>query len=96
MYFVYEIIVDGVRRYIGMTDNIKRRQSQHRRDLKTKPKYLYKMIRENSPETTISLNIVKEFEKRGDCLRWECLMILNDYFNHKELWQSFPVSVKYF
>ena len=96
MYFVYEIVVDGIRRYVGITDNIKRRQSQHRRDLKVKPKYLYRMIRENSPETTISLNVIKECENKGDCVRWECKMILDDYFGEKKLWQSFPISVKYF
>jgi len=96
MNYVYEIIIDGVRRYIGMTNDIKRRQSQHRRDLKTKDKYLYKMVRESSPETIIILNIVKEFENKGDCSRWECKMILDDYFNERLLWQAFPVSMKYF
>ena len=96
IYYVYEIIVDDIRRYIGITDNIKRRQSQHRRDLKSKDKYLYKMIRETSPETIITLNIINEFENKGDCSRWECKMILDDYFNKKELWQSFPITIKYF
>jgi len=96
MNFVYEIIIDGVRRYVGITNNIKRRQSQHIRDLKSKDKYLYKMIRENSPETIISLNIIAQFDNKGDAARWECKLILDDYFSDKNLWQSFPVSIKYF
>jgi predicted GIY-YIG superfamily endonuclease len=96
IYYVYEILVDDVRRYVGITDNIKRRQSQHRRDLKKGGKYLYKMIAENSPETIISLNVIKEFNDKGDCSRWECKIILDDYFNEKKLWQSFPISIKYF
>ena len=96
MNFVYEIIVDGVRRYVGITNNIKRRQSQHIRDAKTKDKFLYRMIRENSPETTISLNIIAEFDNKGEAARWECKLILDDYFSDKNLWQSFPISIKYF
>jgi predicted GIY-YIG superfamily endonuclease len=95
-YYVYEIVVNGVRRYIGMTNDIKRRQSQHRRDFKKGNKYLYKMIRENSPEMIISLHIVNEFDNKGDCSRWECKLILDDYFEERNLWQSFPISMKYF
>jgi len=96
-YFVYEIVIDGVRRYIGMTDNLKRRQSQHRRDyIKGKDKYLYKQIRLSAPQSEITLNTIKEFTNKGDCKRYEAYLILKDYFSNKNLWQSFPVSIKYF
>lgn len=97
MYYVYEIIVDGIRRYVGITNNIRRRQGEHLRQFKLgKDKYLYKMIRENSPETIISLNVIKEFTNKGDAVRWEGYLILEDYFNGKQLWQSFPITIKYF
>jgi predicted GIY-YIG superfamily endonuclease len=95
--YIYEIIVDGVRRYVGQTNNIKRRQSQHIREYKKEGnKYLYRMIRENSPDTIISLNIIKEVESKLEANRLEAYLILMDYYGDKQLWQSIPFSVKYF
>lgn len=95
--YVYEIKIDGKTRYIGYTDNLNRREKQHIRDYKKGDnKYLYKMTRETSPETIYKLNIVKEFNNKGDGKRYEAYLILKDYFTKKELWQSFPVAIKYF
>jgi predicted GIY-YIG superfamily endonuclease len=96
-YYIYEILVSGKRRYIGYTDNLIRRQKEHIRDYKKgSPKYLYKMTRENSPETIYELRIVREFTNKGDAKRYEAYLILHDFFNNKELWQSFPTAFKYF
>lgn len=94
---VYNIKVDGVIRYIGYTDNLKRRKSQHMRSLKIgdEKKYLYKKINELMTPT-IEIEVSKEFDNKGDAKRWEAYLILHDYFNNKELWQSFPISFKYF
>jgi predicted GIY-YIG superfamily endonuclease len=97
MFYVYKIEISGVVRYIGMTDNLKRRQNQHTRAyIKGDSKYLYKQIRLNAPDEPISLEIVREFDNRGDCKRYEALLILENYFRDRNLWQSFPVGIKYF
>jgi predicted GIY-YIG superfamily endonuclease len=96
-YWVYQIKIGGVVRYIGMTNNIHKRQLEHRRALKNgDSKYLYRQIRLMQPEACIELEPVREFDNKGDCKRWECFLILGDYFSDKNLWQSFPVSIKYF
>jgi len=98
MNYVYQIKVGGVVRYIGITNDVKRRQSQHRRDLKNeKNKYLYKMIKETLLEPIeIELEVINEFINKGDASRYEAYLILKDYFNDRQLWQSFPISIKYF
>jgi predicted GIY-YIG superfamily endonuclease len=95
--FVYEITIDGVRRYVGFTDNLNRRQKEHIRDYKKgSNKYLYSKTREVSPQTIYELKVIAEFDDKGDGKRYEALLILQDYFNEKNLWQSFPVGFKYF
>ena len=96
-FYIYEILIDGVRRYIGYTNNITRRKSQHFLEIKkgSQKIYLYKKI-QLLTEPTIDFNLVKTFDNMGDAKRWEAHLILNDYFNDKQLWQSFPVSFKYF
>jgi predicted GIY-YIG superfamily endonuclease len=97
MYYVYRIKVDGVTRYIGITNNPVRRQKEHRRDYeKGDAKYLYRMTREVSPETRYELEIVKEFDLLIDAKRWECFLILKDWFSKRQLWQSQPISIKYY
>jgi predicted GIY-YIG superfamily endonuclease len=97
MFFVYEIVIGGVRRYVGYTNNIKRRQSQHVRDYqKGSPKYLYLMTAKTAPKTIYQLNVLRQFPNKGDAQRYEAYLILKDYFTKKELWQSFPTSFKYF
>ncbi len=96
-YFVYEIEIDGVVRYVGMTNNIHRRELEHHRAYKKGDgKYFYKQIRLSAPEAIITLTSIKEFTNKGDCKRYEAYLILEDYFTNKNLWQSFPVSIKYF
>jgi predicted GIY-YIG superfamily endonuclease len=97
MYYVYRIKVDGVTRYIGITNNPGRRQKEHRRDYeKGDAKYFYRMTREVSPETRYELEIVKEFDLLIDAKRWECFLILKDWFSKRQLWQSQPISIKYY
>lgn len=91
MEWVYEIIVEGKRRYVGRTNNMRRREAEHRRHFKlgTK-KHLYDEMRKLKLEGEIVLNPIKSFKKKIDAKRWECLLILNDYFNGGELWQKCP------
>jgi len=97
IYCVYEILIDGVRRYIGYTNNFNRRKRQHFKEIEKESdsKYLYKKIKLVGNKD-IKVNLIKEFDNMGDAKRWEAYMILTDYFNDKQLWQSFPVSFKYF
>lgn len=95
---VYEIKVNGVRRYIGITNNFIRRQKEHIRDIKKgKSKYLYQKINETPPEL-----LKLEFRQLSEELpvleikRLEAHYILQDYFTNKELWQWAPFSFKYF
>ena len=97
MIYVYSIKIGGVIRYIGVTDNITRREKEHIRGAKKgQGKYLYVRIKENAPEEIISLSIVNQFNNKGDAKRYEALLILQDFFGEKKLWQSFPISIKYF
>lgn len=96
MYYVYCIKIDGVIRYIGFTDNLKRRFTQHKLGFKRADKKLiYKRVSE-MVEPTIEFEMIREFENKGDAKRWEAYLILKDYFKNKQLWQSFPISFKYF
>jgi len=54
------------------------------------------MTREVSPETRYELEIVKEFDLLIDAKRWECFLILKDWFSKRQLWQSQPISIKYY
>ena len=98
MYYVYRIKVDGVTRYIGITNNPGRRQKEHRRDYeKGDAKYFYRMTREVSPETRYELEIVKEFDLLSEAQKYEAMLILRFYFSDKdELWQSCPTKFKYY
>lgn len=96
MYYIYQIKINGVVRYIGYTNNPKRRFTQHKRLLLNgDKKYFYKKIRELT-EPDLQIETIAEFDNMGDAKRWEAFLILDDYFSHKNLWQSFPVSFKYF
>ena len=98
IYTIYEIRLGGVRRYIGMTNNIKRRQSQHRLDSKREDmtKSLYKMKRQLHSEEEIVLEVVYQTEKKIEAIRMEAYLILKDHFGECELWQSPPHIIKYF
>lgn len=97
MFYTYEIKINGQKRYIGMTSNIERRKKEHSKAaLAEKPKkLLYKKMQElENPE--IEYAIIAEHEKKSDCARYEAMLILQDYFAEKELWQSPPFSFRYF
>lgn len=92
-YFVYEIEIAGTTRYIGYTENPQKREKQHNYLCykKNKSKQLYQKIRDNHNDVLeIRLAVVKEFKSKIDAKRWECLMILEDYFNERRLWQQVP------
>jgi hypothetical protein len=95
---VYEILVNGTRRYIGVTNNLNRRQKEHTRALLLgKDKYLYRKIRESAPDQPeIAFNQISDELPILHARRLEAKYILDDYFNKKELWQSPPFSFKYF
>lgn len=90
-FVVYEIVINNKRIYVGNTNNIKRRQSEHnnhcfKRQVK---KDLYNYLREIG-ETKIVLNVIKEFPSKVDAKRYECYLILEDYFTTKKLMQKVP------
>lgn len=92
MYYVYKIKVLGKTRYIGYTENIDIRQKQHNYLCfkKGKKKKLYDSIRTIKDITKIDLITIKTFQTKIEAKRYECFLILNDYFTKKELWQNIP------
>lgn len=96
-YYVYKIMIDGVCRYVGITNDIKKRQTRHNYLLKTGyDKKLYNKIRDKHNSHTISLEIVKEYDNKLEAARFEAYAILTDWFNKKQLWQAAPKIIKYF
>jgi predicted GIY-YIG superfamily endonuclease len=91
MFWVYRIEVDGITRYIGQTKNIDAREKQHNYLCfkKNKKKVLYNNIR-IVKQNKIKLIPVKTFSTHIEAKRYEAFLILNDYFNKKELWQHIP------
>lgn len=88
-YTVYKIEIDGIIRYIGHTNNIKRRQTQHNYLFKKgKKKELYDNITDRS--IRLVLTPLREFKSKTDAKRYECLLILQDFFDNKLLWQKPP------
>lgn len=91
IYIVYKIEVDGVIRYIGHTNNIKRRQTQHNYLFKKdKKKDLYYKIKLSHSEYKFNLVEIKRFKSKTEAKRWEALLILLDHFRRKNLWQKPP------
>ena len=91
MYFVYQIKVLDKIRYIGYTENLIKREKQHnylcfKRD---KKKELYDNIKKTN-QVEINLEVIKSFNNKVEAKRYECLLILEDYFTNKELWQQVP------
>lgn len=87
---LYKVKVNGVMRYVGMTNNLKRRETQHNSALKKGDiKELYCFLRENEIDH-IELVLIEEFPDRTTCKRKEMLFILLDYFGPKHLKQSIP------
>lgn len=93
MYWVYRIEISDKTRYIGYTANIETREKQHNYLCfkKGKKKVLYDNIRKERPRLNeIKLRAIKSFRTKVEAKRFECFLILNDYFNKKELWQKVP------
>lgn len=97
-YFVYSLKINEDRVYIGSTNNIKRRLSEHNRLFKRgDDKYLYNEIRKlYGNDIIFEIDILKEFESKLDGARYEAFLILYKYFNGMKLYQSVPVAFKYF
>jgi hypothetical protein len=95
---VYEIKINDIRRYVGVTNNFIRRQKEHIRCIKlNKAKYLYQMINETPPEETkISFRQLTGEVSILEARRYEAYLILDDLFSEKSLWQYAPYSFKYF
>lgn len=90
-HWVYKVVIDGVIRYVGYTNDIVRREKQHNYLLKKgKNKLLYNNIRIIDKETNIKLITIKTFQNHVEAKRYECLLILIDYFKDKQLWQKVP------
>jgi len=92
MYWVYRIEVDKITRYVGYTDDLTRREKQHNYlCFKVgKKKKLYDGIKEIKAVGKIELTPIKTFRTKVEAKRYEAFLILNDYFNKKELWQHIP------
>lgn len=93
MYYVYKVRIGSKIRYVGYTNNITAREKQHNYLCfkQEKKKILYNNIRKYYPDVKeISLITVKTFSNKVDAKRYECYLILNDYFTNKEFWQRVP------
>lgn len=91
MFWVYQIEIGGVIRYIGYTNDLIKREKQHNYlCFKTnKKKLLYNSVRKLGIKE-IKLKPLKPFKDKVDAKRWECYLILNDWFNGRLLWQRVP------
>lgn len=92
MYYVYQIKIKNAVRYIGMTNDLHRRELEHNNHCfkKDVEKVLYNKIRDTTNLTEIKLEVIKTFKTRTEAKRWECLLILIDHFKSKKLWQKVP------
>ena len=96
MYFVYKIVIDDKTRYIGITNDIKKREWQHNYQCfkKLGQKTLYKKIRAIKQEK-ITIKALYQFPNKWEASICEAYLILADYFGVRELWQSPPKSIYY-
>lgn len=93
MYYVYKILIDNQIRYIGYTKDMAIREKQHNYLCFTarKNKILYNNIRKDFPNIKqIKLKLVKRLPDKLTAKRYECLLILTDYFSQRKLWQRVP------
>ena len=88
MFIVYSILDV----YIGRTNNLKRRQAEHRRDFRNgKNKLLYNWLRDNNfTEDQIILTPLFFTKNKVDSKRMEMYMILLDYWSERKLQQRVP------
>ena len=90
-FYVYTISLNNWVIYIGMTDNIKRRETQHNYLYKKgKEKDLYDYLRLQNFTDRIELKPIKALDTRVEAKRYECFLILTDYFGNKLLKQKVP------
>jgi len=91
MFWVYGIKISGTWRYIGMTGNIEKRQKEHNYYCfkKLGKKQLYNEVR-NTDIKNLKLIKIKNFGRKVDAKRYECYLILKDYFTMGNLWQRVP------
>lgn len=88
--YLYRIEISGIIRYYGITNDLKRRQSQHNLGLrKAEKKQLYDFLNELGV-SKIELIEEQVFKTRTDAKRMEALKILQDYFGEKQLMQKVP------
>jgi len=91
--FVYNIKHNNIIIYIGRTNNIKRRQYQHRYNYsKMQSKKLYNYLRDNNCiKEDITLESIYEGSK-VECKRMEMYLILDYHFNKdpNQLQQKIP------
>lgn len=90
-FYIYNIQYFGQVLYIGQTNNIKRRQSQHNRALKNpdKKQEIYEYLRELGAKE-ITLTLLETYSDRVTAKRRECYLILKDYFGQKQLKNKIP------
>jgi predicted GIY-YIG superfamily endonuclease len=93
---VYRINIDGITRYVGITEDLERRRKEHIRGFKKGDKKQLYLMAQNLRNPEISIEKVISFEKSGDAKRYEAFLILGDYFGRGELWQSIPQVIKYY
>lgn len=92
MHYVYTIETDGIVRYIGRTNNPKRREYQHNYNLKKgKSSQFYDFCYENNINE-VSLKVIREFSSKTEAKRYEMFLILIHHFedNFDELFQKVP------
>lgn len=91
MFYVYQIKIKNTIRYIGMTNDLHRRELEHNNQCfrKDVEKLLYINIRKTNIKK-IELEIVKTFKTRTEAKRYECLLILLNHFKANNLWQKVP------
>ena len=95
--WIYCIVIKGKIRYIGMTNDINKREAQHRLNLKkNKDNLLYKNIKHYNIDVELTLTPIKSFNNRSDAMRYEAYLILKDYFSDRHLWNKPPRVIKYF
>ncbi len=93
-YKVYYIKYRDMRIYYGYTNDLKRRTYEHNYNLrKGKNILLYNKLKEFGIDS-VELEVVKEFNNKVEAKRYECFLILREYFNEcgdpVKLWQKVP------
>ncbi len=91
MYTVYEIRYEGERIYIGYTGRtLDKREYEHNYQLrKGNKRTVYHFLRSKDCDT-VKLTKLKTFKKKIEAKRYECYLILRDYFNKCQLLNKVP------